>query len=125
VPDTPKLQEMQPGALLRFGCVAGGILGEADPSALAALDRYGTALGRAFQIADDLLDVEGDAAMVGKSIGKDAAAGKATFVSALGIEGAKARLKGLVDEAGSALAPFGPAGWVLKAAARFVAERQA
>ncbi len=123
--DITILQEMKTGALLRFGCIAGALLGEAEPEALEALHRYGTALGRAFQIADDLLDVEGDAATVGKSTGKDAAAGKATFVGVLGIDGAKARLGTLVEEAEAALAPFGPAGWVLKAAARFVAERRA
>ena len=90
-----------------------------------ALDRYGTLLGEAFQIADDLLDVEGDAATVGKATGKDAAAGKGTFVSVLGLDGAKARLKDLVTEAEAALAPFGRDADVLKMAARFVAERKA
>ena len=123
--DISTLQEMKTGALLRFGCIAGAVLGEAVPEAHRALQRYGTALGRAFQIADDLLDVEGDAAIVGKSTGKDAAAGKATFVGVLGLDGARAQLKQLVDEAGAALAMFGPAGWVLKAAARFVVERRA
>jgi len=123
--DITTLQEMKTGALLRFACVAGATLGEASADAHAALDRYGTALGRAFQIADDLLDVEGDAATVGKSTGKDAAAGKATFVGVLGIDGAKARLKDLVSEAEAALAPFGPSGDVLKQAARFVADRRA
>ena len=64
---------MKTGALLRFGCLAGAILGEATPAQREALDRYGTLLGEAFQIADDLLDVEGDAATVGKATGKDAA----------------------------------------------------
>jgi farnesyl diphosphate synthase len=122
--DVSVLQEMKTGALLRFGCVAGALLGEASPDAYRALEHYGTALGRAFQIADDLLDVEGDAAVVGKSTGKDAAAGKATFVGVLGLDGAKAQLKALVDEAEAALAMFGPAAWVLKSAARFVAERR-
>jgi len=119
------LQEMKTGALLRFGCVAGALLGEASADARDALWRYGAALGRAFQIADDLLDVEGDAATLGKSTGKDAAAGKATFVGVLGVEGAKLKLKAQVDEAEAALDRFGPAGAVLKAAARFVAERRA
>jgi len=83
------------------------------------------ALGRAFQIADDLLDAEGDAAVVGKSTGKDAAAGKATLVGVLGVASARARLAALVNEAEAALAPFGSAAGVLKAAAHFVAERQA
>lgn len=123
--DVSVLQEMKTGALLRFGCVAGALLGEASPEAHHALEHYGTALGRAFQIADDLLDVEGDAAIVGKSTGKDAAAGKATFVGALGLDGAKAQLRALVGEAEGALAIFGPAAWVLQSAARFVAERRA
>jgi farnesyl diphosphate synthase len=119
------LQTMKTGALLRFGCVAGAILGEATAAQREALDRYGTVLGEAFQIADDLLDVEGDAATVGKATGKDAAAGKGTFVTVLGLEGAKARLKTLVTEAEQALAPFGRDGEILKMAARFVAERKA
>jgi farnesyl diphosphate synthase len=119
------LQAMKTGALLRFACLAGAILGEASEKDHAALDRYGSALGRAFQIADDLLDAEGDAAVVGKSTGKDAAAGKATLVGVLGPERAKARLTALVVEAESALAGFGDAATMLKAAARFVAERRA
>jgi farnesyl diphosphate synthase len=119
------LQTMKTGALLRFGCLAGAILGEATAQQRDALDRYGTLLGEAFQIADDLLDVEGDAATVGKATGKDAAAGKGTFVTALGLDGAKARLKTLVAEAEQTLAPFGRDGEVLKMAARFVAERKA
>ena len=119
------LQTMKTGALLRFGCLAGAILGEATAQQRDALDRYGTLLGEAFQIADDLLDVEGDAATVGKATGKDAAAGKGTFVTALGLEGAKARLKTLVAEAEEALSTFGRDGEVLKMAARFVAERKA
>ena len=120
-----KLQAMKTGALLRFGCVAGAILGKAKPDKYKALDHYGRALGEAFQIADDLLDVEGDAATVGKPTGKDAAAGKATLVGVLGVERARARLATLVADAETALEPFGTSAAVLKAAARFVAERQA
>jgi len=123
--DVKLLQTMKTGALLRFGCLAGAILGEATPLKRDALDRYGTLLGEAFQIADDLLDVEGDAATVGKATGKDAAVGKGTFVSVLGLDQAKARLKALVGEAEDALAPFGRDGEILKMAARFVAERKA
>jgi len=123
--DVKLLQTMKTGALLRFGCLAGAILGEATPAQRDALDRYGTLLGEAFQIADDLLDVEGDAATVGKATGKDAAVNKGTFVSVLGLGPAKARLKTLVAEAEAALAPFGRDGDVLKMAARFVAERNA
>ena len=122
--DVKLLQSMKTGALLRFGCLAGAILGEANPAQRDALDRYGSALGEAFQIADDLLDVEGDAATVGKATGKDAAVNKGTFVSVLGLDQAKARLKTLVVEAEQALSTFGSDGDVLKMAARFVAERK-
>jgi farnesyl diphosphate synthase len=119
------LQSMKTGALLRFGCIAGAILGQATAAQRNALDRYGSALGEAFQIADDLLDVEGDAATVGKATGKDAAVGKGTFVSVLGLDQAKARLTKLVEEAEAALGIFGRDGDILKTAARFVAERKA
>ena len=121
--DVRTLQAMKTGALLRFACQAGGILGAAPRAQRAALDRYGSAVGEAFQIADDLLDLEGDPALVGKQTGKDAAAGKATMVSVLGVAGAKARLQQLVAEAEPALAPFGAAAAVLIEGARFVAER--
>ena len=123
--DVRLLQAMKTGALLRFACEAGGILGHADVGQSQALTRYGTAVGEAFQIADDLLDIEGDPALVGKSTGKDVAAGKATFVSVLGIDGAKERLEQLVTEAETALAPFGPAATMLIEGAHFVAERRA
>jgi len=119
------LQAMKTGALLRFACQAGGILANATKPQRESLARYGEAVGRAFQIADDLLDLEGDPALVGKSTGKDAIAGKATMVSVLGVAQAKARLKKLVAEAEQALAPFGPAAAILVEGARFVAERHA
>ncbi len=122
--DISTLQWMKTGALIHFACVAGGVLGEATPEQLDALSRYGAALGRAFQIADDLLDVEGDAAAVGKATGKDAAAGKATLVALLGVTGARERLKDLVAESDRALASFGADAAMLKATARFVAERR-
>ena len=118
------LQAMKTGALLRYACRAGAILGKADAVQRDAIDKYGVAVGKAFQIADDLLDAEGDAATLGKAAGKDAAAGKATLVSALGIEGARARLAALVKEAETALMPFGAKADILRAAARFTAERQ-
>jgi farnesyl diphosphate synthase len=119
------LQAMKTGALLRFACLAGAVLGEASVEKREALDLYGSALGRAFQIADDLLDLEGDAAKIGKSTGKDAAAGKATLVSVLGPANAKVQLQSLVAQAEAALASFGSDAAVLKAAAHFVADRQA
>jgi len=118
------LQAMKTGALLRFACLAGGILGEATTEQGKAVDRYGRLLGEAFQIADDLLDVQGDAATVGKPTGKDAAAGKATFVGILGVARARERLEALVSDAEAALDLFGTEGDVLRMAARFVAERQ-
>jgi farnesyl diphosphate synthase len=119
------LQAMKTGALLKFACRAGAILGQASMAQREALDRYGTAVGKAFQIADDLLDVEGDPALVGKQTRKDAEAGKATIVGLLGPEGARARLRTLVADAEAALAPFGASAAVLIAGARFVAERHA
>jgi farnesyl diphosphate synthase len=118
------LQAMKTGALIKFGCVAGALLGKSAPDRLDALARYGAAVGQAFQIADDLLDVEGDAATVGKQTGKDAAAGKATIVGVLGLAQSKERLAALVAEANAALEPFGAGADMLKAAARFVAERR-
>jgi farnesyl diphosphate synthase len=118
------LQAMKTGALLRFACRAGGILGQADAATRSALDRYGAAVGQAFQIADDLLDVESDTATLGKAAGKDAAAGKATLVSTLGVKGAHAKLDALIAEAESALAPFGAKADVLRATARFIAQRR-
>ncbi len=120
------LQAMKTGALLRFACEAGGILAAAKRPQRKALERYGAAVGQAFQIADDLLDLEGDPALVGKQTGKDAVAGKATIAGILGVPAAKARLRGLVSEAENALAPlFGSAAAVLIEAAKFVAERHA
>jgi farnesyl diphosphate synthase len=117
------LQSMKTGALIRFACLAGAVLGEAGDDKYRAFDRYGRAVGEAFQIADDLLDIEGNAAVVGKATHKDAVAGKATMAAILGITGAKARLETLVAEAKDALAPFGAAASTLVTAARFVAYR--
>ena len=121
--DVAMLQQMKTGALLRFGCIAGAILGQSSPKEYQALDDYGRALGEAFQIADDLLDVEGDAAALGKNTGQDAVLGKTTFVTQLGIDGAKQRVQDLLGKADSALSIFGAKGDVLRAAARFVADR--
>jgi farnesyl diphosphate synthase len=121
--DVLTLQAMKTGALLKFACCGGAILGQATAAQRAALDRYGAAVGQAFQIADDLLDVEGDPALVGKQTGKDAVAGKATIVGILGVDGAKARLRVIVKDAEAALAPFGKAADILIAGAKFVADR--
>jgi farnesyl diphosphate synthase len=115
------LQAGKTGALIRWSAMAGALLAGEDP---APLIRYGEALGLAFQIADDVLDVEGDAATVGKAVGKDAEAGKATFVSLLGLEAAKTRAAELVDEACEAIAPYGDEAECLRDAARFVIARE-
>ncbi len=122
--DVARVQQMKTGALLRYGCIAGALLGQATQADYKALDDYGRALGEAFQIADDLLDVESDAAALGKPTGADAALNKTTFVTQLGIEGAKQRVQDLLAKADASLAPFGSKGDTLRAAARFVAERK-
>ena len=115
------LQAGKTGALIGWSATAGAILAGADPAPLAA---YARALGLAFQIADDILDVEGDAGLAGKRLRKDAAAGKATFVSHLGLEGARARARDLVAEAEAALDPYGARAATLIETARFVVSRQ-
>jgi farnesyl diphosphate synthase len=118
------IQEKKTGALITFAAEAGAILAGARPQERQALIAYGRALGAAFQIADDLLDVEGDAVTVGKATGKDTAAGKATYVSVLGREGAKAKLGEFEAEAIASLQPFGAAAQTLVDAARFVVRRR-
>ncbi|MFZ9686120.1 MAG: polyprenyl synthetase family protein [Gemmobacter sp.] len=115
------LQAGKTGALIGWSATAGAILAGADPAPLAA---YARALGLAFQIADDILDVEGDAGLAGKRLRKDAAAGKATFVSLLGLEGARTRARDLVAEAEAALAPYGARAATLIETARFVVSRR-
>lgn len=119
-----RLQAMKTGALLLFSVEAGALLGGASAAEHAALSTYGRALGAAFQIADDILDVEGSADTVGKKVGKDEAAGKGTLVSRLGVAAAREELARLVADAQAVLAPFGARADILKAAARFVAERE-
>jgi farnesyl diphosphate synthase len=115
------LQAGKTGALIRFAAQAGAVMAQADT---AALDGYAQALGLAFQIADDILDVQGDPAKAGKRLGKDQAAGKATFVSLLGIDGAKARAADLIAQAEACLAPYGAKAATLIDAARFVIARE-
>ena len=119
-----KLQAMKTGALLAAACEAGAILGRASEADRRALADYSAALGLAFQIADDLLDAEGNAATLGKAAAKDAGRGKATLVSALGVEGARERLRALIDQAISALAPFGERASMLITCARYIASRK-
>lgn len=126
-PDTVlRLQAMKTGALLLFAVEGGAILGGADASQRAALARYGRALGAAFQVADDILDAESDAATLGKAAGKDAGRNKATLVAALGLDRAKARRDALGSEAAEALAAtgLGSRTAVLAEAARFTVARK-
>jgi farnesyl diphosphate synthase len=115
-----ELQGNKTGRLIEWPAEAGAILGRADPAPLRA---YARAIGLAFQIADDVLDVEGDAATAGKALQKDAEAGKATFVSLLGLAGAKARAAELVAEAEVALEPYGKRAHNLVALARYIIDR--
>jgi len=119
-----RLQAMKTGALILFACEAGAILANAEAAQQEALRDYGTALGVAFQLADDLLDVHGDAATVGKAVAKDQDAGKATLVTLIGADAARERLADLQGQAVDALAPFGANAAVLAAAAEFVANRK-
>src|SRR5258708_4600726 len=119
------LQRLKTGALISFSCTSGAILGKAAESPRAALSAYAHDLGLAFQIADDLLDIEGDAATLGKTPGNDAGAGKATFVSILGVERARAQADLLARQADAHLEPFGAAADLLKQAANFVVARRA
>ncbi|MEX0590679.1 MAG: polyprenyl synthetase family protein [Xanthobacteraceae bacterium] len=122
--EVERLQSMKTGALLSACCEAGAILGRAGQRERRALAGYARVLGLAFQIADDLLDAAGDAASIGKAAAKDAGQGKATLVSALGVTGAREKLAKLVTEAEAALVPFGDRAAMLKACARFIAERK-
>ncbi|HEY9520228.1 MAG TPA: farnesyl diphosphate synthase [Methyloceanibacter sp.] len=123
--EVARMQAMKTGALFNFACDAGAMLGRADEVARGALAAYASAFGQAFQLADDLLDAEGDAAAMGKAAAKDAGRGKATLVALLGVDAARARLRALVDDAEAALAPFGDRAVTLKQTARFIASRRA
>jgi farnesyl diphosphate synthase len=119
-----RLQSMKTGALICFACEAGAVLASAGEARRNALRAYGQALGAAFQLADDLLDIEGDAALVGKAVAKDEEAGKATLVSLIGVDAARLRLGEMEARACEALAEFGEAAETLIAAAHFVANRK-
>ena len=118
-----RLQAMKTGALIRFACEAGAIVAGASAGERETLAEFGSAIGLAFQLADDLLDLTADAETMGKATGKDAAAGKATLVSLHGPAWARLQLTGLVGQAHGLLEPFGARAALLKAAASFVAER--
>jgi len=119
-----RLQRMKTGALIAFACEAGAILAKAPPELHLALRGYAHDVGLAFQIADDLLDVEGTAAETGKPVGADAAAGKATFVSILGVDRARAQAALLIDQAVAHLELFERRAELLRQAARFVIARR-
>ena len=118
-----RLQQMKTGALIAFSVEAGAIMGRVPPEGRGSLRGYARDVGLAFQIADDLLDEEGDEALAGKALHKDAAAGKATFLSLLGVERARAQAQMLVDQAISHLNSFGPEADLLRAIARYAIER--
>jgi len=111
------------GALIRAAVRLGALTAGADTQALKALDRYAAAVGLAFQIRDDMLDVEGESAVIGKTAGKDAAASKPTFPSIIGLDASRARLDELTDIALQAIAPFGERGVLLDELAHFAAHR--
>jgi len=115
------LQRNKTGRLIEWPAEAGAILGRADPGPLGT---YARAVGLAFQIADDILDVTGDSEKAGKALRKDAEAGKATFVSLLGLDGARDREKALVEEACEAIAPYGDRSQTLQALARYIIARE-
>jgi farnesyl diphosphate synthase len=118
-----RLQAMKTGALIRFACEAGAILAGAPADDRERLAEFGWAIGLAFQLADDLLDLTADAHQMGKATGKDAAAGKATLVALHGATWARDQLQGLVGQAHALLDPYGEAAVLLKQAAKFVAAR--
>ncbi len=117
-----RLQAMKTGALIRYACMAGPMLAGRDAD-VAILARFGDHIGFAFQISDDLLDATGDAAVVGKAVGKDQAAGKVTLVSMMGVEAARGALDLVEADAIATLAPYGASAAMLTHAAHFMARR--
>jgi farnesyl diphosphate synthase len=118
-----RLQAMKTGALIRFACVAGPILAGRPDADVMRLATYGDHIGFAFQIADDLLDVTGDVAVVGKAVAKDAGAGKATTVSLMGLDAAREKLAVLERDAIAGLAPYGAEADMLRQIAGFIVRR--
>ena len=117
------MHSLKTGALIRASLALGGIAANATEEQLAALDEYGTHIGLAFQVVDDILDVEGDAETLGKTQGKDAEANKPTYVKLMGLEGAKAEAQRLLEEALEALDSFGESADHLRDLARYIVER--
>ncbi|HEV7498513.1 MAG TPA: farnesyl diphosphate synthase [Vicinamibacteria bacterium] len=123
--DLERLHRAKTGALLRACVVGGGLLGGASEDDLGRLRQYGDAIGLAFQVVDDVLDATEGADKLGKTAGKDAAAGKATYVRLLGTDGARATAARLLDEARKVIAPLGERGALLEALATLIVERHA
>lgn len=123
-PHVRRLQAMKTGALFRFACEAGAIVAGAGAAETAAMARFGDKLGAAFQLADDLLDIEGDAATVGKATAKDAAAGKATLVGLMGLSPARAHLAAIERDALVEISAFGARADVLRETLRFACARR-
>ena len=124
VAEITRLQRMKTGALMSCSCQAGAILGKASKTQRHLLNAYAHDIGLAFQISDDLLDIEGDPKELGKATNKDDKAGKATFVSLLGVERARDQAKALTDQAIKYLEVFGKKGDLLRDLAQFVIERR-
>jgi farnesyl diphosphate synthase len=120
-----RLQRLKTGALISFACEAGAIMGKAPPHLRQALNNYAQDLGLAYQIADDLLDAEGDPAVMGKAAGKDQKAGKATFVTILGKERARAQAETLANQATTHLEVFDEKADLLRGMAAYVVNRRA
>lgn len=118
-----RLQAMKTGALIRYACEAGAIVAGADEDDRARAAEFGSAIGLAFQLADDLLDLTADSAVTGKQTGKDAALGKATLAGLHGEAWARRQLAGLVEQASDLLEPYGENAKKLVSAAHFIAER--
>lgn len=123
LPTTTRLQQLKTGALIGFAVESGAIMGKVGPQTRLKLRGYARDLGLAFQIADDLLDVEGDAQAAGKALRKDEGRGKSTFVSLLGLDRARSQAEMLIDQAIHHLQGFGPEADLLRAIARFAIER--
>jgi farnesyl diphosphate synthase len=117
------MQALKTGALFRYACDAGAILGRASTDKRERLAKFGAQLGLIFQLADDLIDATGSTTAAGKATGKDAARGKATSIALHGVRQARAELEAAIAEAVALIAPFGPQGKVLADAARFAGRR--
>ena len=119
-----RLERMKTGSLIAFSCEAGAILADRDAAYRGRLREFGYDVGLAFQIIDDVLDVVGDESALGKAVGKDAAAGKATFLAALGVEGARREARALIERAAVRLRELGEGAWPLRAFGEYVLARK-